>query len=167
MSLPMSFGRLEGLGHTGNGQRQRDQRPDRPKLADSLVATAEILGQDPKGRRKLGPIGKAIANAWQEKAQRVHQYRVLRGSGQLAPRNTAVPIEPSIKVTDAFGRGVGAIDVRFDVVGGGHVQDERDRTGNNGEATCGTWTLGLAPGSQSIEVWIAGERVASLHAVAY
>jgi hypothetical protein len=151
----------------GNGRRQGDSRPPRPQLPNSLIAAAEFLRQDPKGRRKLGTLGKAIGNAWQEKAQRVHQYHMVQGNGQLGEKNKPVPIDPTIRVTDAIGRPVGGVKVRFKVVGGGNVTQNVVDTGNDGKATCGTWTLGQGAGSKALEVKVTGKRVASFQAVAY
>jgi hypothetical protein len=166
----MPNARSRVVAYTRNGRRQEDQIPPRPELPPSLVAAAEILGQDPKKRRKLGDIGRAIEQAWQDKAQRVHQYHLVKGDGQLASRNSTLPVRPTIRVTDAFGRPVRNQSVQFTAVGGGRIGDQTVKTATtdeNGEVTGGLWQLGQGPGSNTIEVRVQNRLVASFHAVAY
>jgi tartrate dehydratase alpha subunit/fumarate hydratase class I-like protein len=135
-----------------------------------LVAAANILSQDPKKRRKLGDIGKAVEQAWQDTAQRVHQYHRVKGDGQIARRNSGVSVPPTIRVTDAFGRPVAEVDVQFKAVGGGSIDKQQVktvRTNQRGEAIGGSWHLGQAPGSNIIEVRVQNKLVASFQAVAY
>jgi hypothetical protein len=158
------------IARAGNGRRRTDLVPPKPPLPESLIATADILGQEPKKRRKLGDIGKAIETAWQEKAQRVRQYHQVRGDGQLGLRNSDLPVRPTIRVTDAFGRPYREVYLRFKAVGGGTIGGQQSmtaKTNDKGEATGGVWRLGQGPGANSLEVRVDGRLVASFHAVAY
>lgn len=65
------------------------------------------------------------------------------GDAQVGSPNTAVPIPPAVKVTDAFGNAVPGVAVTFVVAaGGGSVSGATDATDASGIASVGSWTLG-------------------------
>lgn len=73
------------------------------------------------------------------------------GTGQSAPAGSAVPIAPSVRVTDAVGNPVSGVSVTFAVgSGGGSATGLVATTDANGIATVGSWTLGAAPGANTL-----------------
>ncbi|MEO5588733.1 MAG: SGNH/GDSL hydrolase family protein, partial [Gemmatimonadaceae bacterium] len=70
------------------------------------------------------------------------------GDGQTARAGSAVPIAPSVKVTDAEGLGVSGFSVIFSIrSGGGSVTMANAVTNAAGVATVGSWILGLGGNS--------------------
>ena len=85
------------------------------------------------------------------------QMAVQAGQGQTAPPNTAVPVAPAVVVRDAAGNGVPGIAVAFAVTsGGGVVVGATATTGAGGVATVDRWTLGAAPGAQTLTATVPG-----------
>ncbi|HEU4641454.1 MAG TPA: filamin/ABP280 repeat domain-containing protein [Gemmatimonadaceae bacterium] len=77
---------------------------------------------------------------------------IVAGNNQSAPAGTAVPIAPSLRVTDAFGNPVVGWQVLFSVVtGGGSVTGAQVPTDANGVATVGSWILGPVPGKNQLK----------------
>ena len=71
------------------------------------------------------------------------QVAVFNGNNQAAVQGTAVPVAPSVRVTDVGGQGVGGVAVTFAVTsGGGSVVTPSVLTDATGVATVGSWTLG-------------------------
>jgi adhesin/invasin len=76
---------------------------------------------------------------------------VAAGNTQTAQVGRAVPIEPSVKVTDTFGNAVSGVEVLFQVAsGGGTAVGRRVTTNSAGIATVGDWTLGDAVGANTL-----------------
>ena len=70
------------------------------------------------------------------------------GDGQSANAGQAVPIPPSVKVTDVDGIGVSGVSVTFSIrSGGGSVTGASVVTDAQGIATVGSWILGLGGNS--------------------
>lgn len=70
------------------------------------------------------------------------------GDGQNATAGVPVPINPSVLVTDALGRGVPGVTVTFSVrSGGGSITGPSQVTNASGIATLGSWTLGIGGNS--------------------
>ena len=77
---------------------------------------------------------------------------VVEGNGQTAPVGTAVAIRPAVRVLDQNGQPVEGFQVTFVVTGGGGCVTGATRTtGTDGIARVGSWTLGGAPGSNTLE----------------
>ncbi|HEX6575267.1 MAG TPA: Ig-like domain-containing protein, partial [Gemmatimonadaceae bacterium] len=77
------------------------------------------------------------------------------GDGQSVNAGQAVPIAPSVKVTDAEGIGVGGVSVAFSIrSGGGSLTGANAVTNAQGIATVGSWVLGL--GGNSIFASVPG-----------
>jgi adhesin/invasin len=75
----------------------------------------------------------------------------IAGDLQSAVVNTAVAIDPSVRVTDAFGNVVPGVTVTFAVTGGGgSVTGAAPTTDAGGIATVGSWTLGQIAGGNSL-----------------
>jgi hypothetical protein len=73
------------------------------------------------------------------------------GNNQNATAGTAVPVPPSVRVTDVHGNLVTGHSVTFVVTGGGgSVTQGTVTTNGQGIATLGSWTLGAAPGVNSL-----------------
>src|SRR5205085_1493111 len=73
------------------------------------------------------------------------------GSGQTAPAGSAVPIAPSVIVTDAFGNPVSGVSVTF-APGprSGSVTGATQTTDASGIAAVGSWTLGTTAGGNTL-----------------
>jgi len=78
-------------------------------------------------------------------------------NGQRVKFGTAVPIRPAVKVVDQHGNGVAGRTVTFVVTGGGGtVTGASVPTDANGIATVGSWTMGPAVGTNTLEARTAG-----------
>jgi adhesin/invasin len=76
--------------------------------------------------------------------------RKVAGDAQAGSPGTAVPIAPSVQVTDGFGNAVPGVAVSFAVTaGGGSVTGAEASTDSSGLATVGSWTLGTS-GAQAL-----------------
>lgn len=79
------------------------------------------------------------------------------GNGQSAPVGSAVPVPPSVAVTDASGNPVAGFTVAFAVAtGGGSVTGANSVSGPSGFATVGSWTLGPSKGSNTLSATAPG-----------
>lgn len=79
------------------------------------------------------------------------------GDNQTATVSTAVPVNPAVRVTDAFGNPVAGVTVTFGVAsGGGSVASSQAVTTGLGIASSGTWTLGPAAGANTLTAAVAG-----------
>ncbi len=75
------------------------------------------------------------------------------GDGQNVTAGTAVPVRPSVLVTDAQGRGVSGVTVTFSLrSGNGSITGTTPATDASGIATLGSWTLGLGGNSLFAQV---------------
>lgn len=82
-------------------------------------------------------------------------YAKWAGDAQTAPVGSSVGTMPAIRVVDEFGNGVPGVSATFTVMsGGGSVAGAASVTGANGVATLGAWTLGSAPGTNTIRVLV-------------
>jgi hypothetical protein len=76
----------------------------------------------------------------------------VEGDGQQVRAGTAVPIRPAIRVLDQDDQPVEGYPVTFVITsGGGNVSGESQITDGEGVARVGAWTLGAAPGSNTLE----------------
>lgn len=90
----------------------------------------------------------------------------VAGDQQIASVGTAVATAPSVKLADASGNPVSGATVVFAVTsGGGTVANGSIETSLEGIATPGSWTLGIAPGENSLAV-TAGSLSVSFTATA-
>lgn len=85
----------------------------------------------------------------------------LLGDGQTVTAGLPVPVVPTVRVTDQFGNVVTDLQITFTAAtGGGSVGAATATTDGNGEADVGSWTLGDAPGPNTLAV-TAGEATAT------
>ena len=76
---------------------------------------------------------------------------ITAGNNQTVQAGRAVPIEPSVRVTDVHGNVVAGVEVLFEVgSGGGTAVGRRATTNAQGTATVGGWTLGDAVGVNTL-----------------
>jgi len=137
-----------------------DERPD-------LLVTAEILGQEPALRRRLGTAGTAFVGAWTQAAAAAGRVTILRGNGQIALMGTTVRIVPAVTVTDGFGRPGQGVTVTLAVTaGGGNVAPGTLTTGPDGVASATAWTLGTTPGLNQLQFTVRGGPTADFRAFA-
>jgi photosystem II stability/assembly factor-like uncharacterized protein len=85
------------------------------------------------------------------------------GEGQSAPVGAPVPVAPAVIVRDDQANPVPGVGVRFAVAsGGGSLTGATQTTGSDGVATVGGWTLGAAPGTNTLTAaasWVTGSPV--------
>jgi adhesin/invasin len=88
------------------------------------------------------------------------QVVLFAGNNQAAVQGTAVATDPSVRVMDANGQGIGGIPVTFAVTaGGGMLAGASPVTDAAGVATVTSWTLG-AGATQSIVATVGATGVA-------
>ncbi len=79
------------------------------------------------------------------------------GNGQTAVAGTALPVSPTVLVTDQFGNAIGGVTVTFAVTaGGGGVVNPSQPTGADGIASAGTWTIGPQAGPNRLTATSTG-----------
>jgi hypothetical protein len=77
---------------------------------------------------------------------------MVEGDDQSAQTGAAVPTRPAVQVTDSAGNPVAGVAVTFAVTaGGGSVDGAAQTTDSDGIARVGRWTLGDAPGTNTLE----------------
>jgi hypothetical protein len=92
---------------------------------------------------------------------------IQSGGNQTTAAGSAVPINPSVRVTDQFTNPVSAIGVSFAVTtGGGSVANTLANTNINGIANSGGWTLGPASGTHTLTATVSGASPATFTATA-
>ncbi len=89
------------------------------------------------------------------------------GNNQQALPNSAVAINPSVKVSDLDNNGVAGIQVDFAVTGGGgSITGATQMTNASGIATVGSWTLGSSLGPNTLSATAMGVGSVSFSATA-
>lgn len=74
-----------------------------------------------------------------------YQMTVAAGDNQLVPAGTAVPVAPTVVVTDSFANPIVGLPVTFMVtLGGGNATGLTVATDANGKASVGSWTVEAA-----------------------
>jgi len=120
---------------------------------NTLTATSAGLTGSPVGFTASATAGAPAALA------------INAGNGQSATVATAVAVDPSVVVTDAFGNVVNGASVTFAVSGGGgSVTGGSQPTNASGIATVGSWTLGTVAGANSLTVSVSGTSGATFSA---
>ena len=87
------------------------------------------------------------------------------GDTQAVTVNSAVPVAPTVRVTDQFGNPVESVTVTFNVAsGGGSRTGGTPKTGNTGFAAVGSWTLGTQAGPNTLTATPTGLTAATFSA---
>ena len=87
------------------------------------------------------------------------------GDSQAVTVNSAVPVAPTLRVTDQFGNPVESVTVTFSVaLGGGGVTGGTKKTGSTGLAAVGSWTLGTQAGANALTATPTGLSAATFSA---
>ena len=87
------------------------------------------------------------------------------GDTQTVTVNTAVPVRPTLLVTDQFGNPVESVTVTFAVAsGGGGLTGGTKKTDGAGLAAVGSWTLGTVSGSNTLSATAASLAAATFGA---
>ncbi|MCE2954950.1 MAG: hypothetical protein LW840_14745, partial [Gemmatimonas sp.] len=82
---------------------------------------------------------------------------ILAGNNQSATVGRTLPVDPSVRITDALGNPIAGQEVVFEVIdGGGSAVARRPVTDANGTATVGAWTLGETPGTNTLRATATG-----------
>lgn len=85
----------------------------------------------------------------------------VSGDNQTATPGTAVPLAPTVRITDAVGNNVTGAGVTFTVAsGGGTVTGGTQTTATDGTAKPATWTLGATAGANTLTATAAASAVA-------
>ncbi|MCA2992730.1 Ig-like domain-containing protein [Gemmatimonas sp.] len=85
---------------------------------------------------------------------------ILAGNNQSATVGRTLPVDPSVRITDALGNPIAGQEVVFEVIdGGGSAVARRPVTDANGTATVGAWTLGETPGTNTLRATATGLTV--------
>lgn len=130
--------------------------------ADGLAFATWILGPVPGLNEVEAKVGGSDAVTFSATGQaggggsgpddEPARIEAVEGDGQTAPTGTPVPTAPEVLVTDTAGNPAAGVVVTFVVTGGGGaVEGETQTTGADGKARVGRWTLGEAPGSNTLE----------------
>ncbi|NJD10513.1 MAG: hypothetical protein FIB01_08795, partial [Gemmatimonadetes bacterium] len=111
----------------------------------SITATAA-------GRASVAVSARATADAAREAL-----LTAVDGGSQQAIVGTAVPVAPLVRVRDSGGASLSGVRVSFTVTaGGGAVVGGNATTDAQGVARVERWTLGSAPGENSLRVSVEG-----------
>jgi adhesin/invasin len=88
------------------------------------------------------------------------QVSAFAGNNQSATVGRTLPIDPAVRVTDGFGNPIAGVEVNFDVQsGGGSAVSRRQFTDANGVASVGGWTIGDAPGPNTLRAVVTGANI--------
>ena len=91
----------------------------------------------------------------------------VAGTTVSATVAASVATVPSVRITDAKGKGVKNVLVRWRITsGGGKVVNDSVRTTPSGEATSGGWTLGTTAGQQGLQATADGVPAVTFTATA-
>ncbi len=112
--------------------------------ANTLTATATALTGSPVTFSATGTAAAASLMA------------AFAGDGQAALPGTLVSINPAVKVTDQFGNPIAGVPVTFTPSLGGIVTGPTAATDASGVAAVGSWTLGTAPGLNTLDATATG-----------
>lgn len=116
---------------------------------NAAQAAADSIAE--AGAELLGDSAEAVAGV-----PAPVSLEIVQGLGQEAPPGTALSTPLEVRVTDAGGRPLSDVPVRFAVVsGGGRVSPAVSETSTRGIARAG-WTLGPRQGPQEVRAFVEG-----------
>jgi adhesin/invasin len=129
--------------------------------ADGRAAFTDLIIGGPTGSKTLrfsAPgLSAAISRAVSLSAGPPTIASVNAGSSQTTAAGTAVPVAPSVKVTDGSSNPVVGVQVSFTVTGGGGTVTAADPITNaQGIATVGAWTMGKTIGQNTLSAAVEG-----------
>lgn len=138
------------------------ERPTVASVSDAGLITATGTGTT----RIVAESGDATASVSVVVAGVPTTAMIHTGHEQTAPVGTAVAVKPAVRVVDERGRGVPAVNVRFQVTrGGGRVTGGDAVTNADGVATLGGWTLGTAAGPNEVTAEAEGLPTLTFRAI--
>ncbi len=106
-------------------------------------------------------VGTSVVFTASARAAAPANVAAVAGNGQSAPIGRPVGVEPAVRVTDGFGNAVSGVEVVFTVTGGdGFAVSRTQLTNALGTATVGGWTLGDAPGANTLRAQVTGMGIA-------
>ena len=128
---------------------------------EGRVAFTDLIISGPTGPRTLrfsaAGLSAAISRAVDVSAGPPALASVNAGGSQTTAAGTAVPVAPSVKVTDGSNNPVSGVRVTFAVTGGGgSVSAATPDTDAQGIATVGQWTLGTTSGQNTLSATVDG-----------
>ena len=144
-----------------------------PSLTSTLAPTDLTVGVDPTGVTTVGEYVARVSLSGATdgpeivtvvltvEAADASVVTLNEGDGQTATVGAALPVSPSVRVTDAFGNPVEGEAVTFSVTeGGGSTTGAAAVTDAAGLAAVGSWTLGTTLGENRLDASIgAGASV--------
>lgn len=128
-----------------------------------IASTRWTLGQQAGSNTLTVTAGSATLTITATvRAGRPASVTLVAGDNQTAAAGTAVPVAPSVRVTDAFGNLAGGVPVSFSVLsGGGTVTGGLRETNAQGVATVGSWVLGPGAGTHTLAARVEESGVAN------
>jgi hypothetical protein len=118
-------------------------------VAQSYTLTASVTGAP--------PVAFVVSAAPGAPAQ----VTIVAGNNQAAPVGRTLDVDPAVRVTDAFANPIAGVEVLFEVTsGGGSAVARRQITDRNGLAVVGAWTMGDAPGTNTLRATVTGTNIA-------
>jgi hypothetical protein len=140
-------GSLSQTSATTNGLGRAKVRWSLGTIMGANASTASVSGI-PNGTVSFAATGTFGAPA---------TITIVDGNNQTARVETALPVRPAVKVTDANGNAVNNAVVHFTVTGGGgSVSGIPGVTEFSGIAKVGNWTMGATPGANQMVATVAG-----------
>lgn len=150
---------------------------DPPALTTDSTGTAAFVWTVGvlKGRHELriradGAEARVVASVTVGPPTYAHKI----GDVQSQQTGSAVPVQPAVIVTDAYGNPIPGVNVAFRVLEGGGYLGNTPRGGTtfrvtdaNGRATPGGWVMGPVPGPQRMEADVDGIDPVVFTATAY
>lgn len=116
--------------------------------AQTYTLTASVTGATPVNFSATATAGAAAS------------VSISAGNNQTASVGRTLPIDPAVRVADAQGNPVAGAAVTFEVIAGGGTAVSRNATTNaSGIATVGAWTLGDAPGVNTLRATVTGNNI--------
>ncbi|MFL5493852.1 MAG: Ig-like domain-containing protein [Gemmatimonadales bacterium] len=148
----------------------------------SVSASTSVTGEDGRTsiRRTLGPTaglqqtiasapglaGSPVTFTHTATAGQAARLEIVSGDQQMAVVGTPVPNDPIVSLTDAAGNPVIGMAITWVIGdGGGSVAPETSTTDEQGHATT-RWTLGPAPGRNTVSAVVSSVGVVTFNATA-
>jgi uncharacterized protein YjdB len=129
--------------------------------AGRASAGSWTLGATPGSNTLTATAGSLAAVFSAEGTRLAAVLEKVQGDAQTGQVGTALPVHPAVRVTDAAGNPLNEQNVSFIVAeGSGSVSNAASVTNAEGIAHAGAWTLGPAPGPQTLHAVVGDLTVA-------